>query len=260
MQYLFSEPGEALLRAFAQAPCLAAFDFDGTLAPIVPTPGEARLKPGTSRLLERLCPLAPVAVITGRSLGDVRPRVPDGLTYLVGNHGIEGPTASDAQRAGWRRDCRTWLAGLTAALPGRLDPATVIVEDKGLTLSVHYRHAADTGRTERVLRELFALLAPAPRVVAGKFVFNLVPREAPTKREALQALVQHSGARNVLFAGDDVTDEDVFVGAPAEWLTLRVEPSTDSAARWYLREQREIDGLLTRLVTLLASGTRARAG
>ncbi len=260
MKYLFSEAGEALLRSLVRRPFLVAFDYDGTLAPIVPRPDRARLEPGTARLLERLCRLAPVAIVTGRSLADVRRRLPDAVHYLVGNHGIEGPGASDEQRAQWYADCRAWLAQLEAMLPACEEAAGVQIEDKALSLSVHYRLARDHAATERALAEHFARLSPPPRVVGGKCVFNLVPSDAPNKRDALHALVRSIGAHGALFAGDDVTDEDVFEGAPPSWVTVRVERSATSAARWYVHRQSEINVLLTRLVGLLDPATRRLDG
>ncbi len=251
MKYLFGAEGEALLHALAAQPCLFAFDFDGTLSPIVLRPDRARIEPGTARLLERLCRLAPVAVITGRSVADVRRRIPGCVPLVVGNHGSESPEVPEALRERWHADCRGWLRQLHAGLVERLDPAAVIVEDKGVSLSVHYRLARDRAAAEQALLALFETLQPAPRIVAGKCVFNVVPADAPNKRDALAALVRRAGARAALFAGDDVTDEDVFVDAPADWLTLRVEHSPDSAARWFVHGQPEIAMLLMRLVRLL---------
>ena len=97
---LGAEP-RRLLSAFAQSRCLLAFDFDGTLAPIVSDPDRAKMRSSTNDLLLELSRLYPCVVISGRSVADVRQRVVGlGLKGIVGNHGIE---PSQGTRGGERR-------------------------------------------------------------------------------------------------------------------------------------------------------------
>ncbi|HZA96381.1 MAG TPA: trehalose-phosphatase, partial [Burkholderiaceae bacterium] len=95
-----------------------AFDFDGTLAPIVPRPNAARAAVGVQRRLARLARSALVAVISGRSLADLRERIPGEVRYCIGNHGSEGiveANDADAMRemcGAWVSQLRGWLADL----------------------------------------------------------------------------------------------------------------------------------------------------
>src|SRR5262249_18290090 len=96
MRHLFLREGRAaLVNALSSNPLLA-FDFDGTLAPIVAHPNDARVTSAVSERLARLAEIRRVAVITGRSVDDVAPRLGFEPTYIVGNHGAEDP--SDANR------------------------------------------------------------------------------------------------------------------------------------------------------------------
>jgi trehalose 6-phosphate phosphatase len=80
-------------------------------------------------------------------------------------------------------------------------------------------------------------------------VVNLVPERAPHKGDALLALRAKEGADTALYVGDDITDEDVFeLDQPGRLLSIRVGQSKRSAAAYFLRNQREIDVFLDRLV------------
>lgn len=90
MLSLFSVAGQRRIDEIVKPGLLCVFDFDGTLSPIVAQPDQARLPLGVRRRLLELSKLASVAIITGRSLADIRPRLEFEPDYTVGNHGIEG--------------------------------------------------------------------------------------------------------------------------------------------------------------------------
>ncbi len=247
MNSLFGPAGAAELAQLAAARALYAFDFDGTLAPIEPRPEQVRTPANVMRLLQQLAQAAPVAVISGRRRADLVTRLPAAVRYMVGNHGNEGGPAApdyDAMRAvcsGWRAQLEAWLA-TDAHAHG------VLVEDKTLSLSLHYRLARGRARAARRLEGWIEQLSPPPRVIGGKLVFNLLPPGALTKYEALVAIAAAERAQRVLFVGDDETDELVFTQAPPHWLTVRVEMRRSSAARYFVHQQSGVAMLLDRLV------------
>ncbi len=248
MKHLLGPEGQETLRALAGVHALFAFDFDGTLAPIVARPADARAAIGVRQRLAQLAQCAPLAVISGRALDDLRGRIPLEVRHCIGNHGNEGlPEAADP--ATMQAVCRRWIAQLEAALAGAASSG-IVVEDKGLTLSVHYRLARDREQAACELARVVQALEPAPRVIGGKLVLNLLPPGARTKFEALVALAEHERARRVLFVGDDETDELVFEQAPAHWITARVELNRSSRARYFIHQQSEIVILLDQLLQL----------
>lgn len=87
MIHLLSLAGKRALAELVATEPVLAFTFDGTLAPPVVLPSQARMQPALERCFRDLCALLPVAVITGRSLDDVEARLPVRPAYLVGNHG-----------------------------------------------------------------------------------------------------------------------------------------------------------------------------
>lgn len=252
MQHLFSPAGEIALARTLQHRPLLAFDFDGTLAPIVARPGDAQLSKGVSARLAILAVHLPVAIVTGRSVDDVRGRLGFEPRFIVGNHGAEEDGQSD--EVGEASEALARLRRLLRDLGPELSAAGVTVEDKGHSMALHYRLSRTRDRALEVITELLRDHDEALRVFGGKLVMNVVPRFAPDKADAVWALVRRSGASCALFAGDDVNDEPVFATAPADWLTIRVgRDDPQSKAQYFLDSPGEVGMLLERMVTLLAA-------
>src|SRR3989344_5814712 len=108
MKYLLSNSGKQSMEALRFTDTLYAFDFDGTLAPIVANPDDARMSAKNIGLLKELNKLASVAVISGRSLTDLKKRLPFRPKYLVGNHGLEGVGLFNKRYAGTRKKVLYW--------------------------------------------------------------------------------------------------------------------------------------------------------
>ncbi len=250
MNYLFSDAGRAELRGAIDGETLFAFDLDGTLAPIVSDPAAIMISSGIKNGLLRLVRLAPVAVITGRARADALAHLGFPPRFLVGNHGAEGLPGAGATEREFVRLCRGWKAQLQALLPD-LDRSGIFMEDKGATLSLHYRNAPDRELAQRKIVEAVSRLDPEPRRISGKFVENVVPQGALHKGEALLRIMEHLGCRRALFVGDDVTDEDVFRLRDDRIFGIRVGMSETSAARHFIHEQSEISLLLDEIMVIL---------
>lgn len=257
MGLLFSTEGKKRLDEVARPGLLCAFDFDGTLAPLVPMPDQASLPDDIREGLIALAAHAPVAIITGRSIEDIRTRIGFDPDYVIGNHGLEGVPGWEEHAEKHRSACRTWMAQLADDLPKRLGDAGIMVEDKHYSLSVHYRQARDPEMAARALESLFGDLSPRPRIIGGKYVFNLLADDASNKGIALERLMAASGAQRAIYVGDDVTDEDVFRMRRPNVLSVRIERHADSAASYFLAHPSDILQLLEELTARLRA-TRAR--
>ncbi|WP_393081500.1 trehalose-phosphatase [Streptomyces sp. LN704] len=197
-----------------------ALDFDGTLAPIVPDPEQARAHPAAVPALAALAPkVASVAVVTGRPAG-VAVRhggfagVP-GLDHLVvlGHYGAErwdartGTVSAPAPHPG--------VAAVRAELPGVLDRIGAWqgtwIEEKGRAVAVHTRRATDPQAAFESLREPLADLATRHGLIVepGRMVLELRP-PGMDKGVALLEYVREVGAEAVLYAGDDLGDLPAF--------------------------------------------------
>jgi trehalose 6-phosphate phosphatase len=233
-----------VLRRFAGTNVLVAFDFDGTLARIVPDPVRARMRPLTRELLAELANLYPCIVISGRAQADVRSRlgtVP--VQRVVGNHGVEPWQASKRLSAQVKR-WRVSLERRLGALPG------VRVEDKTYSIAVHYRQSPEKAKARSAIARAVSALGET-RVIGGKQVVNVVTRTAHDKGVALLKERERLGCETAIYAGDDDTDEDVFsLDDPARLLTIRVGARPTSAASYFIPGQADVDELLKVLVAL----------
>ena len=149
------------------------------------------------------------------------------------------------------------LDGLRAILHSHgteLAALGVMVEDKRLSLALHYRLSAQRERAREFIEELLRPVSTSLHVFAGKMVVNVAPSQAPDKASAVQALLARCGASCAFFAGDDVNDEPVFAAAPTEWLTVRVgRGESPSRAHFRLAGPHEMALLLEHMFSLLGS-------
>src|SRR5207253_731178 len=116
MKHLFDPEGRRALQAALQARPLLAFDFDGTLAPIVERADDARVAAEDAQRLDALSRLRPVAVVTGRSVADVTRRLGFSPQFVVGNHGAEDPGRVRGLDVSALDDLRGGLAAQAAEL------------------------------------------------------------------------------------------------------------------------------------------------
>ena len=240
-------------------PLVLMFDVDGTLAPIAAQPALARVPDDTRRLLASLVttPNVMVALVSGRAAHDARRLVGIQQLWTVGNHGAEvmtpdGDIDVDPDVARYAES----IAAAARALEPLLAPLRgVVLENKGWTLSVHFRIA-----DEDVLHRLRAAvdgaaIANGLRVTEGKKVLEIRPPVAVDKGTAVYRLARDLGAletgASLVFAGDDVTDEDAFRrlrAQHADAVTIHVGNSEDTAAEFVLPDPDAVRELLQGIV------------
>ncbi len=248
MQDVLSAPGKRVLdRLAAQPEALYAFDFDGTLARIVQDRHAAVLTGPIREALSALATIAPTAVISGRSLDDLRPRVDGISTHLIGNHGLEGLHTSERVMHQAQDCCRAWLKTV-AKDESALTRAGVVVEDKTYSLTFHYRQACSPQVAREAIFHTISTLAPSPRLVLGKSVVNAIPSGNLHKGSAMLELMHQLQSSTALYVGDDDTDEDVFSLPDERIVSVRIGKKAASAAQWYLARQSQI-GLLLQYLT-----------
>ena len=249
MRHLFSDEGQAALGAVMAREPLLAFDFDGTLAPIVARPDDAHVPLEVAQALDALARRLPVAVITGRSVADVRERLGFVPRYVVGNHGAEDADNGPPPEACHALDSLRRRIDVNADV---LRAHGVDVEDKNFSLALHYRLASDAGAALLCIEELLQGMDPALRRFGGKCVVNVVAAGLPDKGDALAALVRRAGASAALFVGDDVNDEAVFIRADPDWLTVKIGREDPlSRATFFLDSETELEALLRQMRALL---------
>lgn len=211
---LSPELREAVRRIARTEHLLVAMDFDGTMAPIVGRAQDARPLPRTAAAFAGLAvlPRTTTALISGRALASLREVAsPPVDTLLIGSHGAEawlGPgsteLALDEDQKALLKEVRAELASIVAEAPG------TSLEDKPAGVVLHTRLAGDDVAEDAVLAARSVLKdRRGVYLKEGKRVLETSVVNA-TKGEGVTFLRQASGATAVLFAGDDVTDEDAF--------------------------------------------------
>lgn len=225
-------------------------DFDGTLVAPRQFPDEVQLAPAVRSTLEALVSRSDIliAIVSGRELWDLRRRVGiPGIVY-AGEHGMEirgrglqfiEPGA--LARRGVIRLIARELSGSLREIPG------VFVEEKHLTLAVHYRLARrdDTAEIRDRVQAVAGMADTQVELRQGKMAWDILPRTGWGKGAAADWIYQSSGSGDGLpiYVGDDEADEDAFQHL-SRWITIRVGSVDQSAAHYTLAGPDEVHQFL----------------
>jgi trehalose 6-phosphate phosphatase len=209
----------SVLARLADEPKRAAIlhDVDGTLAPIVARPGDARVPDAVRKELARLAGrYALVACVSGRPGSNAAKVVGvEGIDY-VGEHGLEIHPEAEL----WTEKLLSFAASV-----GRRPE-----EGKRFSLAFHYRTAPDQYAAlaehkrveERALAEGF-------RTRWGKMVLEILPPIDANKGTAVRWLLEKAAVRRALYAGDDTTDLDAFRALDGLDVAVRVAVASEEA-------------------------------
>jgi trehalose 6-phosphate phosphatase len=211
------------------------FDLDGTLAPIAATPQQAHVPAETIEILQRLeaATSGAIAIVSGRPLSQIDALVRPLVLPGAGLHGAQ-----------WREPGGRMhelpvdtpaVASMVESLAPLVDRSPGLqLENKGLSLAVHYRNAPDREHDVRIAAQM-AIQPHADRFVLqpGKMVMEIKPRQA-SKAAAISRLMGLApfAGRVPLFAGDDLTDEAGFQAVKTlGGITIKIGEG-DSVADW----------------------------
>ena len=234
-----------------EAPRVSLFlDFDGTVSNIVPIPGDARLHPEIRSTLEALVERLDfdVAVVSGRALADVRERVGLSKVIYAGNHGLEIEFETmrfrEPRAESLRRELRCVLLQLKLALS---DTEGLEIEDKSLTLSVHFRRVSE--HLHDWIRTVTYDAVGRSRSFTcreGKMVLEVRPQVTWNKGHAVKWIAREvlPAGSLAIFIGDDVTDEDGFAAIP-DGITIRVGEPAETRAQFLLPDVPAVGQFLT---------------
>jgi trehalose 6-phosphate phosphatase len=238
------------------------FDIDGTLVDIARTPDGVQLDRELRHLIERLHHSAggAVALISGRTIANIDRLFPGEHLPAAGQHGVERRDATGhVSRHAFPSSQLPWarrrLAEAVAAHPG------LLLEDKGLSLALHYRLAPQlAGYSHRLVRSVQARLGSAFCVQAGKRIIEVKPA-GKDKGVAVMEFMQEDpfAGRMPVFVGDDATDEYGFAMVNRlRGQSIKVGPG-QTVARWRLPDVGAVHQWLERTIALLdvESGERA---
>jgi trehalose-phosphatase len=244
---------------------LLFLDYDGTLAPIVKNPDKALISELTRNLLKKLsaCPACKIAIVTGRSAKDIKVKIGIRNITYAGNHGLQikgpginfiAPLPADFRKLLWKikKDLKKTLHSVKG----------IFLEDKGASLSVHYRLVSKR-LIPFVVWILLKIVLPSVRkkkmvIALGKKVLEIRPPVEWNKGSVVLWLLNKYKStlcdKSIIpiYIGDDVTDEDAFDALKDEGLTIFVGHPRKSHAKYYLKNTREVSKFLKCLNVLLS--------
>lgn len=209
-------------KSTPQIEILLATDFDGTIAPIVGTPGDAAIDAHMAQFLDRCTTAAgvAVAVISGRDVDDVRPRLGGLRAIVAGSHGLQ--CVDETGALVWTTD--QYCPEVPPSLMRELLRADLRIERKKYSFAVHFRGTAAQEQEVRRLSDALAAWAEEHNldVIAGRKVVEIRVRGGG-KRAALRGIAERLGARRLVYAGDDVTDFPALAFAASKGRAIFVE-------------------------------------
>lgn len=187
-------------------------DMDGTISPIVPVPSDAKPTEKNRELLQELHKtLTLVAVVSGRAVDDVRQRVNLPELVYVGNHGLERWQDEQVVPSPQAKPYRTNLEAVIQSFEPQM-PDGMWIEDKQVTLSIHYRHTDNPETTAKKFSPILSQIAEQNdlRLFQGRMIFELRPPLDIDKGTVFKQLIEEFGLEAALYVGDDTTDADAL--------------------------------------------------
>lgn len=183
-------------------------DMDGTISPIVANPEDAVVTPRNYELLQQLRKkLTLVSVVSGRTVRSVTSRLSlPGIVY-IGNHGLE--RCVDGQvRHSFNIDRFRPMLKASAEELQQIPLDNIQVEDKGATVTLHYRQTEDTQQTRDQLLPVVQKIAARHNLeyFEGRMIFELCPPVEANKGSAFEELVHEFSLDSAIYVGDDTTD------------------------------------------------------
>jgi len=223
-------------------------DYDGTLAPIVEDPRDASMVSGNRQRLETLAknPDITVAIVSGRSLWDLRQRVQITQIWYAGNHGLE---VDDGNGREIMPEGRRAEPGLETALESLRETLSEVpncyIEDKGLTATVHYRQVPESD-VPTVVESVESVVETTTdlRCCQGKEIIEIRPDVSRGKDRVVDRLRSDQPEALLFFIGDDRSDEDGFSAIDGDGYGILVGDRVDSAASVRVANPKDVTRLL----------------
>ena len=235
-------------------------DVDGTLVDIAETPAAVSVDGQLLDLVRRLhvASAGALALVSGRSVAAVDRLFAPLRLPVAGQHGAErrdgaGVEHSHCPSATQLATLRRCVVALAETMPG------VLIEDKGLSLAVHYRQAPHLeGAVQQALRRCLTRVGDAYRLQGGKMVHEVKPATRD-KGTAIAEFMREApfAGRVPIFVGDDVTDRDGFVVVDKLGGHSVQVGQGPLLARWRMADVRAVREWLRRLTATPAAEPRA---
>lgn len=254
----FMEQQERIWAELKNKKIYLLLDYDGTLAPIAQNPDLAVLAPKTWAVLKKLSnhPRCMLAIISGRALASIKKMVKIPKIIYSGNHGFEVDYHGVHLKLLQDTNFQILLNKIHTVLGKKMKGIKgILLENKKMTLSVHYRLVSRNQRPviKTIFREVITpyQVRRQVNVTAGKMVLEIRPPLEWGKGDLVKWLL-HEGAQNgnktvVFYFGDDRTDEEAFKVVKGKGYAIIVGKNKRSAAEYYLKNPDEVGKVLEQI-------------
>lgn len=262
MRSAIANSGEILARVKTMG-CVLMLDFDGTLTAIEHHHRAPRLSREMKAVVQKISKTYPVAIVSGRSLADIKKRVGIGTIAYAGCHGLEWYVRGKRHDPKLSAETKEAFAFARQQLTYLARKYDAVIEDKKNSYAVHYRTLSPGARRacEQDARTIARAIDETNlvRVILDQCTLDIMPNLSITKGTTALRLfraLRTSTYATPIYIGDSATDEDAFAAFP-HGVTIRVGKHRKSAARFFLHEQRDVGRFLSALDALVTKNPAA---
>ncbi|MEK7128569.1 MAG: trehalose-phosphatase [Patescibacteria group bacterium] len=259
MKYIFPKLPEIEDKIKSQKYMALLLDFDGTISPIVKKPESACLPEKTRNILKKINEIFPVVIVTGRPLNVIKKKIGVRQFLYAASHGWERNFGVKFRKKIVPKfvlkklnQFRKIVEKIKEYYP------SLIIEKKPYSVTFHY-HLMPTGQKKSLkgwLEKFFKIVhkQTSIKVFYDKETIEILPGLNWTKGNIAKLALKYLHKKNSkkftpIYIGDSLTDEDAF-RALKKGITIRVGKNETSAAKWYLRDQSEVNIFLKWLLSL----------
>jgi len=259
MKYIFLKLPEIKKRIENSKHTALLLDFDGTISPIVKRPENAYITEKVRHTLQKINKIFPVIIVTGRPLSVIRRKVGVRGFIYAASHGLEWSFDGKFRRKLIPKTVKEQLNQIRNKIWNIKNKyQSLIIEKKPYSVTFHY-HLMPTKQKESFIRWLKKFLRPfyrqpSIRVFHDKETVEIIPSLNWTKGDIAKLSLKYLSQKKQkkfmpIYVGDSTTDEDAF-RMLSKGITIRVGKNENSAAKWYMRDQKEVGLFLKWLLSL----------
>ena len=257
-KYLFDCLSEIINEIRDTDHILLCLDYDGTLVPICKNPSLAKLSPEAKELLTDLSqnPCIFMNIISGRPLNEIKKLIGIENILYAGNHGFEISNKQHHWVYPEAKKIKPLLKNVVKELKAQLDTIDgILIEDKGLTLSIHYRNVAGKSAKDikKIIQDIVSPYRETLRITSGKKVYEVRPKIDWDKGKAIIKMQQMLNLKEKIlkvYIGDDKTDEDAFKILRENDISIVVGYKKYSKAHYFCKNSKEVILFLRHLKSL----------
>jgi len=260
MKYIFSKLSEIERKIKDLKHVALLLDFDGTISPIVKKPENAYITEKVRHTLKKINKVFPIIIVTGRPFYVIKKKVKVAKFIYTASHGLEWNLNNKLERKTLPKLTEEKINQIRQIIKNiKKDYPSLIIENKPYSVTFHYHRMSVKdkktfkGWLKKFLKPIYK--QSSIRIFHDKETIDITPNLHWTKGNVAKLALKYlykKTKRNYMpiYIGDSLTDEDAFIALKKDGITVRVGKNKKSAAKWYLKNQKEVSFFLKWLLSL----------